>query len=156
MPVAQRLIHDARFAARMLRRQPEFTVPAIASLTLGIAASALIFTFVKAVFMPALPVKDPSELVLVYSTTRGRTGDLIEYQSTSYLNAKDYQIRNTVFAGLAVIVDSVCTLERDDRSSQVVLNLTTADYFEVLGVRPSRAARSPGRMTTRTVHQLSW
>ncbi|HTG90264.1 MAG TPA: ABC transporter permease [Vicinamibacterales bacterium] len=137
MPVAQRLIHDARFAVRMLRRQPEFTVPAIASLTLGIAASALIFTFVKAVFMPALPVKDPSELVLVYSTTRGRTGELIEYQSTSYLNAKDYQIRNTVFASLAVIVDSVCTLDRGDRSSQVILNLTTADYFDVLGVRPS-------------------
>jgi predicted permease len=136
MPAIQRVLQDAQFAARMLRRQPGFTITALLSLTLGIAASTIIFTFVKAVFMPALPVKDPSELVLIYSTTRGRSGELAEYQSTSYLNAKDYQSRNTVFSGLAVIVDSACTLERGDRSSRVVLNLTTADYFEVLGIRP--------------------
>jgi predicted permease len=132
------LVHDARFAARMLRRQPVLTVPAVLSLTLGIAAGTIIFTFVKAVFLPALPVQDPSQLVLVYSTTRNRAGELTEYQSTSYLNAKDYQRRNTVFTGLAVIVDSACTLELGDRSSRVVLNLTTADYFDVLGVAPER------------------
>jgi predicted permease len=133
-----RLISDARFAVRMLRLQPGFTVAALLSLTLGIAASAIIFTFVKAVIMPALPLKNPSELVLVYSTTSARAGAFTEYQSTSYLNAKDYQSRNAVFTGLAVIVDSVCTLERNDRSSQVTLNLTTAEYFEVLGLQPER------------------
>jgi putative ABC transport system permease protein len=136
--LVERLIRDARFAVRMLRRQPGFTFAAVLSLTLGIAASTVIFTYVKAVLMPALPLKNPSELVLIYSTTRGRSGELIEYQSTAYLNAKDYQNRNTVFSGLAVIVDSVATLERGDRSSPVVLNLTTADYFEVLGIRPER------------------
>jgi len=138
MPVLQRLIPDARFAARMLRRQPGLTATALLSLTLGITASTILFTFVKAVFMPVLPVKDPSGLVVIYSTTQGRTGTLIEYQTTSFLNARDYQSRNTVFSGLAVIIDSVCMLERGDRSSGVVLNLITADYFEVLGIRLER------------------
>src|SRR5580692_2084101 len=84
----QRTIQDLRFGMRMLRRQPGFTVITVLSLTLGIAASTLIFTFVKAVFMPTLPVQDPSELVLIYSTTRGHAGELIQYQSTSYLNAR--------------------------------------------------------------------
>jgi hypothetical protein len=65
---------DVRDGARMLRRQPGFTITAVLSLTLGIAASTIIFTFVKAVFMPALPVQDPSRLVLISSTTRGKSG----------------------------------------------------------------------------------
>jgi predicted permease len=162
MAFLQRLLQHVRFAARMLRRQPGFTITALLSLTLGITASTIIFTFVKALFLPALPVKDPSDLVLIYSTTRGRSGELNQYQTTSYPNAKDYQSRNTVFSGLAVIVDSNCTLERGDQSSRVVLNLTTADYFDVLGIRPergraiSREDDDPNRPPVAVVSHTLW
>lgn len=91
--VPRRFLYDARFALRMLRWQPMFTAAALLSLTLGITASIIIFTFVKALLMPALPVKDPAGLVLVYSTTQDQARGLIQYQSTSYPNAEDARCR---------------------------------------------------------------
>ena len=90
---------DLQYGVRSLARTPGFAAVALLSLTLGIGANALIFTFVKALIWPSLPVRNPSELVVIYSTTRNRNGDVTPYQSTSYLNARDYRERNDVCSG---------------------------------------------------------
>src|SRR5215813_5077425 len=58
------LIHDFRFAFRMLRRSPAFTGVAILSLALGIGANTAIFSVMDALLLRKLPVKRPKQLVL--------------------------------------------------------------------------------------------
>ena len=128
---------DLRYAVRGLASAPGFAAVAILSLTLGIGANALIFTFVKALIWPSLPVRNPSELVVIYSTTRSRNGDVTPFQSTSYLNARDYRERNDVCSGLSIVIDSSATLESADWSARVLVHVVTGDYFDVLGVQPA-------------------
>jgi hypothetical protein len=63
---------DLRYAIRTFANAPGFTAVAVLSLTLGVAANALMFTVVKALLWPAMPVENPSELVVIYSTTTNR------------------------------------------------------------------------------------
>jgi hypothetical protein len=59
----ENLLHDFRFAARQLRRNPGFTFTAIAVFALGIGASTAIYAFVDAALVKPLPYRDPSRLV---------------------------------------------------------------------------------------------
>jgi predicted permease len=53
------------FAARMARRSPGFTIVAVLSLSLAIAATTAVFSLTDAVFLETLPVHAPEELVLI-------------------------------------------------------------------------------------------
>ena len=61
---------DLRFALRLWRKSPGTAAVVLLSLTLGIGANATIFTFVKELFVPAMPVADASRLVMVYCLRR--------------------------------------------------------------------------------------
>src|SRR5512133_891508 len=61
-------IDDVRYAARMLRSSPAFTLVAVFSLALGIGANTAIFTLINAVMLRSLPVAHPEELVRLTMT----------------------------------------------------------------------------------------
>src|ERR1051325_1764726 len=61
------LIKDIRYGARMLIRKPAFTIIAVLTLTLGIAATTATFTVVNAVLLRKLPVADPERVVVVHN-----------------------------------------------------------------------------------------
>jgi len=94
---AESFSQDLRFALRQLRKNPGFALTAIVILTLGIAASVAIFSFVDAALIRPLPYQNPNRLVVLYETnTLGSRFHL------SWLDYLDYQQRNSVFQSLDV------------------------------------------------------
>jgi macrolide transport system ATP-binding/permease protein len=73
----EQLLQDLRYAARAMRNNPAFTVLAALSLALGIGANTAIYSFMDAVMMRWLPVRDPGSLVLLQWHTKHRMGDSV-------------------------------------------------------------------------------
>src|SRR5215216_668314 len=62
-------MQDLRLAVRALRATPVVSLVAALSLALGIGANTAIFSLVNSLLLRALPVKEPSQLVLITDDT---------------------------------------------------------------------------------------
>src|ERR671934_1817126 len=73
-PTVETLAQDVRHALRLLRRDPAFTVTALATLALGIGLNTAIFSVAYGVLWRPLPYPDPDRLVIVPSAQQTETG----------------------------------------------------------------------------------
>jgi hypothetical protein len=67
------LLQDARYGARLLRRNPVFALTAALSLAIGIGANSTVFTIANALlFRAPAGVSDPAGLLDIFRTEEGR------------------------------------------------------------------------------------
>ena len=122
------LIQDVRFALRMLRKSPSFTGLAILTLTLAIAANAVVFGVMDGLILRPLDVPQPENLwATVY-------GDDPGFQS--YPNYRDLRDRNHTFEDLAAFNFAFVGLDTGKDPTVASGFATTGNYFDVLKVHP--------------------
>lgn len=126
------LWQDLRFGARMLVKQPGFSLIAVLTLSLGIGANTAIFSIVNAVLLRPLPYQVPERLVSVqesFSPGRGIT--------VSYPNFADWQTRQTVFEGIsAVRGNESFNFTGTGEPERLSGRLVSAAFLATLGIQP--------------------
>ncbi len=126
------LWQDVRYAGRTLRKQPAFTVVAVLSLAVGIGLNSTIFTVVDSLLFRPQPFANPETLVSVYTTDeRGEP-----HGSTSYPDFLDWRSSNLPFDSLVghSMMFGAVSIAGDNRLA--FGEVVTANYFDMLGVRP--------------------
>jgi predicted permease len=129
----QRLGQDVRYAARVLRRRPGFTVAAVLSLTLGIGANTAMFSILHAMLLETLPVHRPSELVQL---TEPRRDSVTPYEAFTYNTYVALRHGSRLLSSVAAASTSPATqqIERAGEKHPAVPQLVSENFFEVLGV----------------------
>src|SRR5215470_8984878 len=132
--IVQTLLQDLRYGARMLMKAPGFTLIAVITLALGIGANTAIFSVVNAVLLRPLPYRDAERIVAIQELDP--QGNRIQGTSANFL---DWRSQNTVFAHLAAIrsrQSNLANLTNDGQAARIETAITSANFFEVFGVRP--------------------
>src|SRR5262245_54916576 len=125
------LWQDLRFGARMMLKQPGFTLIAALTLTLGIGANTAIFSVVYHVVLKPLPYNEPERLVWVWGEQAARKQ--APHTPADFL---DYQRRNQSFAQMAAYRNMSFALGNTGRPERVDGRIVSANYFALLGVAP--------------------
>ncbi len=132
----ERLWQDVRYALRMMRRSPGFTVVAVLSLALGIGANTAIFSLINAVILRSLPVAEPGRLVELLARYRGQ-GRINAFSWQSYEYMRD---RAQSLTGL--VADSPDYARFHARAEgldweNVDGDFVSGNFFTTLGVHPA-------------------
>jgi predicted permease len=129
-PFMLTLAQDFRYALRMLRKQPSFTVVTVLMLALGIGANATIFSWINSVLLNPIPVAQRQhELVTLAYTFRGEP-----VASFSYPEYRDIRDASRTLADVAGRDEFSVGITIDREAEQVWADIVTANMFDVLGV----------------------
>ena len=143
----ERWLQDVRYAARVLRRTPTFSIVAIATLTIGISATSAVFSVLNAVRLRPLSVPRPHELVEIAPVSLdGARGNFhgwhVSVSNPVWEQIRDHQqaLSGTLAYGTDTFNLAVGGEARAARGLYV-----SGSFFDVLEIVPER-----GRLLTST------
>ena len=155
MPVVQ----DLKVALRRVFRNPLFALSVVGTLALGVGATTSIYTVVDGVLLKPLPFTDSEALVRVGADLQGIGARDV---GMSQPELADYATRSGAFEAIAGIWPIAANLTGSDRPERVEVLLTSANYFDLLGVRAALGrtfnARDevPGIATVAVISDALW
>jgi predicted permease len=132
-PLIDSLFQDIRYGVRILVRNPGFTVVAVLTLGLGIGANTAIFSVIYGVLMRPLPYKDGNQLVIVQQ--QAPLAHLLNIPF-SVKEVQDYREQNQTLEGVVEHHSMSFTLLGGQEPQRVQTGVVSANFFDVLGVRP--------------------
>jgi predicted permease len=158
--VISHVARDVRYALRMLRKSPGFTLAAVLTLGLGLGGNLAIFSIVNALFLRPMPlIREPGELAWVVGAERetGRT------HAVSYPDARDLGRLRDAFAGIAAETHLELNFAATGAPSRISGLVVSGNYFTVLGVRPALGRvflpdedRTPGAYPVAVLSDALW
>ena len=138
------VLGDIRYAARLLVRNPIFTLTAALSLAIGIGATTTIFTVANGLLLrSAVGVSDPGRLVdISRAENRGGPGiDPVSYPD--YLEVRRRTMTLEGVYGYQLELQPASLRLENTGAERVYPGVVTTNYFEVLGV-PAMVGRTFG------------
>src|ERR1700727_674189 len=127
---------DVRFGARILVRNPGFTVTVILTLALSIGANTAIFSLVNALLLKSLPYSHPERLAAIYGKTTG--GDA--YDMRRSIDGEQWELlRDDVPSLLSAVsagITSGLNLQAGSHAQYLHAGRVSAHFFDVLAVHP--------------------
>lgn len=124
------VLHDLRYAIRVLRNSRGFSTVAIATIALAIGANTAMFSFVNGLLLRPLPYPDSDRIVRVLE--RAPTGGLSGISTLNYL---DWTNQNAAFEFMAAEVGWRATLTGAGEPLVITGARASAHYFDIFGVK---------------------
>jgi predicted permease len=125
--------NDIRYAFRIMRKSPGFTLIIILTLALGIGANTSIFSIVNAVLLRSLPYYDPGRLVKI---TFNNPGIGLRDIPFSVPELEDLKSRAGIFKEVSVLVSGPTNLTGGKQPEHLELLEVSPNYFSMLGTTP--------------------
>jgi putative ABC transport system permease protein len=129
--------NDVRYALRLMRRDPAFTLTALATLALGIGLNTAIFSVAYGVLWRPLPYQHPERLVIPSSSQQSATGvkTLWSWAPVTY---EALRARVTTLDSLAAYTSIDAPLTGRGEPQQLHALDVSPNFFATLGVAPAR------------------
>jgi putative ABC transport system permease protein len=131
------LLKDLRYAARVLRKSPGFTVVAVIAIALGVGANTAIFSVVNAVLLKPLNYRDPQQLVLIEHNYK----KLDLHATVAPAGYAYYRDNAKSFSDVAAFSSFSANLTGEGEPERLNAMYVTANMFPALG-----AQAAEGRM----------
>src|SRR5688572_17188399 len=153
------LLRDVRHAIRALRRTPGFTASAVLTFALGIGVNTAVFSVFNGVLLRPLPYPEADRITMVWMDNRGEN---IREDITSYPNYRDWRDQGSSYGQLAAYTSNAFTLTGADEPERLSGAQATANFFDVMGVRPllgrvfTEAHETPGRDAVALISHGLW
>jgi predicted permease len=129
----ENLVQDLRYAVRMLRKKPTFTIVAVLTLALGIGANTAIFSIVNAVLLRNLPYSNPDRLVRIIFSNPGVGLRDVPF---SVPELDDLRTRAGVFDDVSAIGGGNVNLTGANQPERLDFVVSHPNYFSMLGAVP--------------------
>lgn len=130
------LLQDVRHGARMLVQNPGFSLVAIASISVGVAVSAAMFSIADGLVMRPLPVPRAGEVVVIGGTAPDNQGFDAPLSYRAYLDVREQARSFTGISAHRVLVTSFARRREDQTESRLGFAVS-GNLFDVLEVRPA-------------------
>jgi len=127
------LLQDLRFALRQLRQSPGFTLTAVLTLALGIGANTTILSWISSTMLN--PIPGVTRTGNMFTITRGERTDHPS-PPLSYPDYADLRDSAKSISGMLAYHDDYMIITGAAKPVRIYGTLATANYFDVLGVRP--------------------
>ena len=127
------LAQDVRYAGRLFRRQPRYTLVVCLTMALGIGASTLLFSVIYGVLMKPLPWPHAGRLVLLKETRGGRSPRFNSFSNAAY---HAWRVDAATIEGIAGWSQRTVTLAGAGELERIRVATASASLFQVLGARP--------------------
>src|SRR6204780_2241636 len=127
------IVQDIRVAARMLVKNPGFSVVVILTLALGIGANTAVFSIVNSFLFSPLPVKDAGRLiVMAYEDPKAAFP-----HEVSNADLQDFAAQSQVTSDMTAFLVNFAGLSTGNRSERVFVTFAKGNYFSALGIQPA-------------------
>ncbi len=125
------LVHDIRYGARLLRRNPGFAILTVTVLALGMGATTGIFSVVDALLVRQLPYRDPERIVLLFEAPSANPAAVEGVSPANFLDWKA-QVQSLDF--LTAAEPFGYTYTSGDEPQMVPGMLVSSGFFQAFGM----------------------
>src|SRR6266853_2220299 len=126
-------LQDVRYGLRVLRKNPGFSCMAIVTLALGIGVNTAIFSVVYGVLLRPLPYQNGGQLVIIHQQAgQGHQANV----PFSVKEVFDYRDQNHTLESVVEHHTMFFLLLGKDTAERVQTAVVSANFFDVLGVKP--------------------